>query len=119
MRQFSRVMKVKNEDGDEVVEEIDVVSYSTDADREFYITYLDHEIESGAYYKISMTFVAKLNDNLKGFYRSVYKNEQGQKEYIAVTQFQVGFMRTISSGDSVIGFPSSAYPKASLNVREE
>ena len=82
-----RVAEVTS-DGSEVVADIGVAGHDIDEDREFYITRLAGPLVAGRFYKISMKFVAKLNDNLKGFYRSVYTNDQGQKEYIAVTQFQ-------------------------------
>ena len=82
-----RVAEVTS-DGSKVIAEVGISGHDVDKDREFYITRLDRSIVAGRFYKISMRFVAKLNDNLKGFYRSVYTNDQGQKEYIAVTQFQ-------------------------------
>ena len=71
------------------VAEIRVNDHEYDEDREFYITHLSGQLEVGKFYEIRMDFTAKLNDNLKGFYRSVYKNKQtNEQEYIAVTQFQ-------------------------------
>ena len=71
------------------IKDIGVQSQGYDKDREFHITYIQGSIEKEKYYEISMNFVAHLNDNLKGFYRSVYKNRKtNEQEYIAVTQFQ-------------------------------
>lgn len=47
-------------------------------DLEFYVANLAEELTVGETYIISMEFVGHLNDNLLGFYRSVYKNEEGQ-----------------------------------------
>jgi len=68
--------------------EISVQGHEYDKDREFYITKLNKVITKGNKYRMSMDFISHLNDNLKGFYRSNFKNEEGQTEYIAVTQFQ-------------------------------
>ena len=59
---------------------IGITDYEFDKDREFYITKLNKPIVKGNYYRISMDFVSRLNDNLKGFYRSHYKNNEGKKE---------------------------------------
>ncbi len=41
--------------------------------------------------KLSIAFSGELNDKMKGFYRSKYKNLQGEEKYCAVTQFEVSF----------------------------
>lgn len=50
-------------------------SFRNDEDREFFIVGLGKALEKGKQYQIGMKFVAHLNDNLKGFYRSVYTNK--------------------------------------------
>jgi aminopeptidase N len=68
---------------------IRITGHTYDKDREFYITKLGESLEPGKVYNIKIDYTAYLKDNLKGFYRSVYKNQvTGQDEYIAVTQFQ-------------------------------
>ena len=61
--------------------EIGVLDYEFDNDREFYITKLSKGITKGNQYRISIDFVSALGDNLKGFYRSSFKNEDGEKRY--------------------------------------
>lgn len=36
-----------------------------------------------------MKFVGELNDKMKGFYRSKYKDLNGEEKHCAVTQFEV------------------------------
>ena len=55
--------------------DIKVTGHRFDKDREFYITELDKAIVKGNRYSISMDYTAKLSDNLKGFYRSQYKDK--------------------------------------------
>ena len=38
--------------------------------------------------KLSLSFSGKLNDQLRGFYRSTYTKENGEKEFLATTQFE-------------------------------
>jgi len=66
-----------------------ITSYNYDKDREFFIAKLEKKLIPGRNYSIKIHFVANLNDNLKGFYRSKFKDKKtGAEEYIAVTQFQ-------------------------------
>jgi len=68
---------------------VNIREMSYDNDREFIIANLDNNLEVGKVYVIKIHFTAYLKDNLKGFYRSVYKDKaSGKDEYIAVTQFQ-------------------------------
>ena len=53
---------------------IQIVKHAYDLDREFYIAHLSQTLTPGKKYKISISYIANLNDNLKGFYRSVYKD---------------------------------------------
>lgn len=39
-------------------------------------------------YELHMTFAGKLNDKLRGFYRSTYKDQKGTTHTIAATQFE-------------------------------
>ena len=53
---------------------ITIKEHAYDPKREFYIAHLSQRMSPGRKYKISIKYVANLNDNLKGFYRSVYKD---------------------------------------------
>merc|ERR1719322_2188065 len=69
--------------------EITITGHEYDKDREFYISKLGETLQPGKMYSIKIAYTAYLKDNLKGFYRSVYKDQQtGKDEYITVTQFQ-------------------------------
>ncbi|XP_064114526.1 aminopeptidase N-like isoform X2 [Macrobrachium nipponense] len=65
-----------------------IVKHEYDHEREFYIAHLEEPLEQGQYYVLSMNFLGYLNDKLKGFYRSSYKDEEGNERWIASTQFQ-------------------------------
>ena len=76
---------VMEKEGDEV----DIFNYGYDLDREFFIVNLNAGLVAGKTYVIKIHYTAYLKDNLKGFYRSVYKDRTtGEEEFIAVTQFQ-------------------------------
>ncbi|KAJ9219593.1 hypothetical protein DTO169C6_8054 [Paecilomyces variotii] len=45
-------------------------------------------IPAGSKAQIKQTFTGQLNDNMAGFYRSSYKDKNGQKKYIATTQME-------------------------------
>ena len=51
---------------------IPIEKHAYDKDREFYIAHLSQTLTPGNKYKIVIDYVGNLNDNLKGFYRSVY-----------------------------------------------
>lgn len=48
---------------------------------------LDAEAEPGEW-RLHLRFTGTLNDKLRGFYRSTFKDEQGQQQVIAATQFE-------------------------------
>ena len=66
--------------GNEKLGTIDIVGHEFDEDREFYILKLGKKIEKGNHYQISIDFVSELNDELRGFYRSTYKDKDGNEE---------------------------------------
>ena len=66
--------------GNEKQGTIDIVGHEFDEDREFYILKLGKKIEKGNHYQISIDFVSELNDELRGFYRSTYKDKDGNEE---------------------------------------
>ncbi|VDN29927.1 unnamed protein product [Gongylonema pulchrum] len=43
--------------------------------------------------KVSLDFVGELNDNMRGFYRSSYKDAAGNERHIASTQFESTYAR--------------------------
>lgn len=53
---------------------IEIVKHAYDEQREFYIAHLSKTLTPGQKYVIKINYVAELNDNLKGFYRSQYKD---------------------------------------------
>ena len=59
---------------------IGVTGHEFDTKRDFYIIKLEKPIVAGNIYLLYIDFVSKLNDDLKGFYRSTYENEKGEKE---------------------------------------
>ncbi|XP_071443368.1 uncharacterized protein [Hetaerina americana] len=73
------------EDGSEAEVEIEKVSH--EKDRDFHVLYLKKTLSVGRTYTITMKFAGKLNDDLNGFYRSSYKDENGRTQWMAVTQF--------------------------------
>ncbi|XP_046441609.1 aminopeptidase Ey-like [Daphnia pulex] len=65
---------------------VEVAGLILEPDRQIVTIQLATQILSGQQYKISMNFVAVLNNELRGFYRSTYE-EEGVTKYLAVTQF--------------------------------
>ena len=47
----------------------------------------DKEIPTGNF-ELKLTFTGTLNDKLRGFYRSTYKDESGKEKVLATTQFE-------------------------------
>ena len=55
----------------------------------FFIFNQNTGLEAGKAYVIKIHYIAHLKDNLKGLYRSVYKDRTtGEEEHLAITQFQ-------------------------------
>ncbi|CAK7268956.1 Aminopeptidase 2 mitochondrial [Sporothrix epigloea] len=48
----------------------------------------DGTLTKGSKAQLELVFTGTLNDKMAGFYRSSYKNEQGEVEYLAVTQME-------------------------------
>eukprot|EP00092_Neocalanus_flemingeri_P026889 GFUD01029145.1.p1 GENE.GFUD01029145.1~~GFUD01029145.1.p1 ORF type:complete len:1053 (+),score=224.11 GFUD01029145.1:199-3357(+) len=76
-----RDVTVLKEDGSMV----EIVGHGYDEERQFYIIQLAEAVSSQL--SVSIFFTGVLNDELAGFYRSSY-TEDGQKKYIATTQFE-------------------------------
>ena len=65
---------------DEKLRDIEIDDHAFDKDLEFYILNLDKPIVKGNVYRVSMQFVAKITDDLRGIYRTNYENENGETE---------------------------------------
>ena len=52
------------------------------------ITLIFDELINPGTIKLSLYISGKLNDQLRGFYRSTYTKENGEKEFLATTQFE-------------------------------
>lgn len=63
--------------GEEAGPGIRVKRHQYDHDRQFYIAQLEQQLEKSKKYVLSMQFLGYLNDQLRGFYRSTYKDEDG------------------------------------------
>jgi puromycin-sensitive aminopeptidase len=62
-------------------------SIALDAERERLTITLDGEAEAGEWL-LDLTFTGTLNDQLAGFYRSTFKDADGNEQVIATTQFE-------------------------------
>ena len=69
---------------------LNIANIEYDENREFFIIHLNESFTVGKSYITKIHYTAYLKDNLKGFYRSAYKDEKSNTiEYLATTQFQV------------------------------
>ena len=62
-------------------------SITLDADRERAVFRLDRPVAPGAW-TLEASFTGILNDELRGFYRSVYRDAEGNEKVVAATQFE-------------------------------
>lgn len=67
--------------------DIHVVKMTEDKKRHFVHFFLNNDMVKGKEYRLFMEFTGPLKTDLKGFYLSSYE-ENGQKRYLATTQFQ-------------------------------
>jgi puromycin-sensitive aminopeptidase len=65
----------------------EVVPHRLDADSERLFISSDHPVEPGGH-TLTIRFDGILNDKLRGFYRSTYRDEHGRERVIATTQMQ-------------------------------
>ncbi|XP_050699392.1 aminopeptidase N-like [Eriocheir sinensis] len=65
-----------------------IAAHQYDAEREFYVAQLKEPLRPGGRYVLSMHFLGLLNDLMKGFYRSTYRDADGTEKRLAATQFQ-------------------------------
>ncbi|XP_043210450.1 aminopeptidase N-like [Amphibalanus amphitrite] len=67
--------------------QVPVVRLVHDVEREFLVVVLAEPVVSGHNYSVNVKFSGTLNDKLAGFYRSSYTTSEGEKRWMAVTQF--------------------------------
>ncbi|XP_063587806.1 aminopeptidase N-like [Penaeus indicus] len=72
---------------------VGIKMHQYDPERQFYIAHLEKQLEKGETYVLSMGFLGYLNDQLHGFYRSTYRDDDGTNKLLAVTQFQASDAR--------------------------
>ncbi|XP_063609324.1 aminopeptidase N-like [Penaeus indicus] len=68
--------------------QIGIKSQHYDPVRQFYVAQMEEEMMKGERYTLQMEFLGCLNDQLRGFYRSSYKDSNGEIKYLAVSMFQ-------------------------------
>ncbi|ROT72062.1 putative aminopeptidase N [Penaeus vannamei] len=73
--------------GEVTSQSIGIKRQEYDYRRHFYIAHLEEELQKGKKYVLAMEFLGLLNDQLRGFYRSTYKDADGKTRYLASTQF--------------------------------
>lgn len=61
---------------------------SEDPLRQFYILHFNSPLLKGHRYELTLAYKGNLNDQLAGFYRSSYKDAEGNTRWLATTQFQ-------------------------------
>jgi len=84
-------MTIHEKDVTVVTEEgnmVEVVGHGYDEVRQFYIIHLSETVEAGTLVA-NIFFTGNLNDELAGFYRSSYTDQEtGETKYLATTQFE-------------------------------
>ncbi|ROT77106.1 Aminopeptidase N [Penaeus vannamei] len=68
--------------------QVGIKRHHYDPVRQFYVAHMDEELIKGERYTLQMEFLGYLNDQLRGFYRSTYRDDDGTTKYLAVTHFQ-------------------------------
>jgi aminopeptidase 2 len=66
----------------------DAPRVSHDEDRQVTTVSFDQTLPAGSTATLTMVFSGVLNDNMAGFYRSSFKDEQGNTTYLATTQME-------------------------------
>ncbi|XP_027211487.2 aminopeptidase N [Penaeus vannamei] len=79
--------------GESAGPDVGIKMHQYDPERQFYIAHLEKQLEKGEKYVLSMDFLGYLNDQLHGFYRSTYRDDDGTNKLLAVTQFQASDAR--------------------------
>ena len=67
---------------------INVTAHEYDLDRSFYVIHLAQILEPDTDYILFIEFVAVLNDDLSGFYRTKYTKPDGTFSWLALSQFE-------------------------------
>ncbi|XP_025270275.1 puromycin-sensitive aminopeptidase-like protein, partial [Camponotus floridanus] len=67
-------------------------TYSYDFITHILVLYFDHELSPGNY-TLKMRYVGILNDDLHGFFRVSYVNEEGNLEWLAASHFEATWAR--------------------------
>ncbi|KAK7027938.1 hypothetical protein SK128_026273 [Halocaridina rubra] len=73
--------------------ELAIKKQEYDPKKAFYTATLEKPLAEGKIYSISMHFQGYLNDKLKGFYRSSYRDSEGNERWLAATFFQTNWAR--------------------------
>ncbi|XP_037790240.1 aminopeptidase N-like [Penaeus monodon] len=74
--------------GDVEQRQVGIKSQHYDPVRQFYVAQMEEELMKGERYTLQMEFLGYLSDQLRGFYRSSYKDNNGEIKYLAVSMFQ-------------------------------
>ena len=64
-----------------------------DADEQQIVLDLGTEVAPGEGYRLTLEFTGTLNDQLRGFYRSTFRDTDGRERIIATTQFEASDAR--------------------------
>ena len=68
---------------------IPIMGHEYDLDREFYVIHLKDDLRPDSLYDVTIGFLAILNDDNDGFYRSSYTvQDGGSTSWLAATQFE-------------------------------
>lgn len=67
---------------------VNVDKIELDTKNEFLIIYVKDELKNNHKYEIFIPFKGELNKGLSGFYRSSYKDKNGEKRWLGITQFE-------------------------------
>uniref|UniRef100_A0A1I7XH35 Peptidase_M1 domain-containing protein n=1 Tax=Heterorhabditis bacteriophora TaxID=37862 RepID=A0A1I7XH35_HETBA len=84
---------VKMDDGTSTHQLHPLLQFQCDEDRNMLTVQLPYVIHPQKI-RLSIDFLGKLNDKMNGFYLSSYKNEYGEKKFMAATQFDSTYART-------------------------
>ena len=100
---YENTVKITKENEDEV----GIEGFGYDKENHYFIIFLSETLQKGEKIDLSIDFLAELNADLSGFYRSKYFDEEkNQTEYIATTQFEsIGARRALPCFDEP-GFKS-------------
>ncbi|KYN33599.1 Aminopeptidase N [Trachymyrmex septentrionalis] len=75
--------KIKNE-----TETYNLIELKKDINKDFVTLIFKESIPPNIIAQLSLNYIGKLNDELRGFYRSSYQNKEGKKIWLAATHFE-------------------------------